>query len=68
MNAPSSQRELLKTKADVLTEAEVAEVLEYISIMQTMTRQTNEPALFDHGLAAAFFKARNKQKGRALRH
>ncbi len=32
----SNERELLKTKADTLTESEVKEVLEYIAIMQAM--------------------------------
>lgn len=68
MNSPPNERELLKTKADTLTESEVTEVLEYIAIMQAMRQQSNEPAPFYHALAGVFFKARTRQRGRALRH
>ena len=68
MDAQSKKRELLKIKADALTESEAAEVLEYIVIMQAMSHQTTGPELFYRALAAGFFKARSERKNRALRH
>jgi hypothetical protein len=59
---------LLKAKADALTESEVTEVLEYIAIMQAMTQQIDEPALFYRALAGVFFKTKHRQRSRALRH
>lgn len=68
MKVQPDQRELLKSKADNLTETEVVEVLEYIAIMQTMNRQTGETELFHRALAGVFFRARHQKRNRALRH
>ena len=68
MDAQSHQRDLLKLKADALTESEAAEVLEYIANMQAMNRQPTEPERLHHAFASLFFRAKHKNRSRALRH
>lgn len=68
MNAQSNKRETLKDKADKLTESEVAEVLEYIAIMQTMNHQATAPEGFYRALAAGFFTASGKRRNQTARH
>src|SRR5205085_7555119 len=64
MNAQSDKRELLKFKADLLTEAEIAEVLEYIAIMQTMKQQPGGPERFYCVFAEGVCKTKDRQKVR----
>lgn len=68
MNTQSDKRELLKDKADALTETEAAEVLEYITIMEAMNRRATVPERFYRVLAADFFTARSRKRSRAQRH
>jgi hypothetical protein len=42
-----NNRQLLKLKTDTLTESEVAEVLEYISIMESLSELRTQPPLGD---------------------
>ena len=42
-----NNRQLLELKADTLTESEVAEVLEYISIMESLSELRTRPHLGD---------------------
>jgi hypothetical protein len=68
MKAQSDKRELLKLKADRLTEAEISEVLEYIAVMQAMYQKASEPERFLHALAGAVFKVQQRPKEGALQH
>ena len=43
MEAPMTRRELLKLKVEIMTDAEVAEVLEYIAIMESLSAQPSKP-------------------------
>ena len=50
MKAQMTDRELLRSKADTLTESEIDEVLEYISIMESLRRQASSPDNIDEAL------------------
>jgi hypothetical protein len=45
-----TNRQALKLKADTLTDADVSEVLDYISIMESLRDQATKPDLFDDEL------------------
>ncbi|HMG35230.1 MAG TPA: hypothetical protein VKM94_14920 [Blastocatellia bacterium] len=45
-----TNRQALKRKAESLTDAEVAEVLDYINIMESLKEQASRPDLFDDEL------------------
>ena len=42
-----TNRQVLKHKADTLSEPEIAEVLDYINIMESLREQARKPDLFD---------------------
>jgi hypothetical protein len=42
--------QLLKCKAETLSESEIAEVLDYINIMESLREQASRPDLFDDEL------------------
>ena len=45
-----TNRQVLRRKADSLSEPEIAEVLDYINIMESLREQANKPDLFDDEL------------------
>lgn len=49
---PSSARDLLASKINSLSDLEVAELLEYIKIMETMRAQLASPTLFEDEVAS----------------
>ncbi len=50
MSKEMINRQLLKHKADTLTQDEVAEVLEYISVMQSLSEQAIKPNARDEAM------------------
>ena len=50
MSTNCAARELLKAKADSLTDPEVQEVIEYISIMESLREQNSFPDPLDEAL------------------
>ena len=52
-----TSRQLLLSKADTLTDNEVAEVLEYISIMESLTDQHGERGLCEDTLLVAWARS-----------
>ena len=52
-----TNRQLLMLKADALTEAEAAEVLDYIGIMQSMNERVRDQLVVDEVLLKFLFKA-----------
>ena len=45
-----TKRQVLKHKAESLSEPEIAEVLDYINIMESLRDQASKPDLFDDEL------------------
>jgi hypothetical protein len=45
-----TKRQVLKHKAESLSEVEIAEVLDYINIMESLRDQASKPDLFDDEL------------------
>jgi hypothetical protein len=66
MGEPVTNRQLLKTKADSLSEAEIAEVLDYINIMQSLREQANKPDLFDDELMNLLADALENRRARVV--
>ena len=56
-----SNRELLKLKAETMTQSEVAEVLEYIAIMESLRQEETLLDRPDESLQSAFLLAMNRQ-------
>jgi hypothetical protein len=52
-----TNRNLLKCKAETLTETEIAEVLEYISIMEMLHEQASNPDPLDEALVRLLYEA-----------
>ena len=52
-----TSRQLLLSKADTLTDNEVAEVLEYISIMESLTDQQGHRGLSEDTLLVAWARS-----------
>ena len=55
MELPMTNRDLLKLKAEMLTEAEVSEVLEYVCILESMSEQANTSVKFDKAMLKLVF-------------
>ena len=58
-------RQLLKGKAETLTDAEIAEVLEYISIMESAKEQVNLPDPLDELIIRLLSDAMKSGLGKA---
>ncbi len=59
-----TERQRLALKLDSLNESEVREVLEYISIMESMRRATTLPGLWEDELVALLAEARENLRAR----
>lgn len=53
----STPRELLKSRADSMSETEVLEVLEYIAIMESLRAETSEVDALDNALCKLLWEA-----------
>lgn len=58
-------RQLLKGKAETLTDAEIAEVLEYISIMESVKEQVKTPDPLDELIVRLLSDAMKSELKRA---
>lgn len=59
-----TERQYLALKLDSLTDTEVAEVLDYIGIMESMRRATVAPGLWEDELIALLAEARENRRAR----
>jgi hypothetical protein len=59
-----TERQRLAFKLDSLTDSEVKEVLDYISIMETMQRATAAPSAFEDDLIAMLSDAQENRRAR----
>jgi hypothetical protein len=59
-----TERQRLALKLDTLNDSDVKEVLEYISIMESMRRATTLPALWEDELVLALADARENKRAR----
>lgn len=59
-----TERQRLAFKLDSLTDSEVKEVLDYISIMEAMQRATSAPSAFEDDLIAMLSDAQENQRAR----
>ncbi|HSF22977.1 MAG TPA: hypothetical protein VLE20_02035 [Blastocatellia bacterium] len=66
MGERNSNRQALKVKADTLTENEIAEVLDYISIMESLREQATKPDLFDDELMTLLVDALENRRARVV--
>jgi len=60
-------RQLLKGKAETLSDAEIAEVLEYISIMESVKQEGRKPDPIDDLILWLLFNAMTTGPGNAHR-
>jgi hypothetical protein len=61
-----TNRQRLAFKIETLTETEVAEVLEYISIMESMRRQQSAPDIFEDDLINFLAEATENRRARQV--
>lgn len=59
-----TERQLLALKLDALNDSEVREVLDYISIMESMRRSTLTDGVWDDDLVAQLSEAHENQRAR----
>ena len=59
-----TERQRLALKLDALNDTEVEEVLDYISIMESMRRATAAPGLWEDELVAVLADARENRRAR----
>jgi hypothetical protein len=59
-----NERQRLAFKLDSLTDSEVKEVLDYISIMETMQRAMHTPAAFEDDLVGLLADAQENRRAR----
>lgn len=59
-----TERQRLALKLDSLNDSEVGEVLDYISIMESMRRATATPGLWEDELIALLADARENKRAR----
>jgi hypothetical protein len=57
---------VLRRKADTLSEPEIAEVLDYINIMESLREQANKPDLFDDELMNLLADALENRRARVV--
>jgi hypothetical protein len=61
-----TNRQTLKHKAETLSEPEIAEVLDYINIMESLRAQANKPDLFDDELMNLLADALENRRARVV--
>jgi hypothetical protein len=61
-----TNRQLLKQKAESLSEPEIAEVLDYIHIMEALREQASKPDLFDDELMNLLADALENRRARVV--
>lgn len=61
-----TNRQMLKHKADSLSETEIAEVLDYINIMESLRDQASKPDLFDDELMNLLADALENRRARVV--
>lgn len=59
-----TERQMLALKLDALNESEVREVLDYISIMESMRRSTMTDGVWEDDLIAQLSEAHENQRAR----
>jgi hypothetical protein len=66
MGERTTNRQQLKFKVDTLTETEIAEVLDYINIMESLREQATKPDLFDDELVNLLADALENRRARVV--
>ena len=61
-----TNRQVLRRKADTLSEPEISEVLDYINIMESLRDQANKPDLFDDELMNLLADALENRRARVV--
>lgn len=61
-----TNRQVLKHKAETLSEPEIAEVLDYINIMESLREQASKPDLFDDELMNLLADALENRRARVV--
>jgi hypothetical protein len=61
-----TNRQVLRRKADTLSEPEIAEVLDYINIMESLRDQARKPDLFDDELMNLLADALENRRARVV--
>ena len=61
-----TNRQVLKHKAECLSEPEIAEVLDYINIMESLREQASKPDLFDDELMNLLADALENRRARVV--
>jgi hypothetical protein len=61
-----TNRQVLKRKAETLSEPEIAEVLDYINIMESLREQARKPDLFDDELMNLLGDALENRRARVV--
>ena len=61
-----TNRQVLKYKAESLSEPEIAEVLDYINIMESLREQASKPDLFDDELMNLLADALENRRARVV--
>jgi len=61
-----TNRQVLKHKAESLSEPEIAEVLDYIHIMESLREQAGKPDLFDDELMNLLADALENRRARVV--
>ena len=61
-----TNRQVLRRKADSLSEPEISEVLDYINIMESLREQANKPDLFDDELMNLLADALENRRARVV--
>ncbi len=66
MGERMTNRQLLKFKAESLSESELKEVLDYINIMESLSEQATKPDLFDDELLNLLADALENRRARVV--
>jgi hypothetical protein len=66
MGERAASRQLLRRKADTLSDSEIAEVLDYINIMESLREQASKPDLFDDELMNLLSDALENRRARVV--
>lgn len=61
-----TDRQDLKSKAETLTDSEISEVLDYITIMESLREQSGKPDLFDDELMNMLADALENRRARVV--
>ena len=64
MANPVNQRQFLASKLEALSEAEVGDVLDYISVIESSRRPKSTPSTFDDEVLTALADARENRRAR----